>query len=96
MILLPHNSPQPTDADVKRHLWSLQEQLKNWFAFEILEAEQYDRDRKGSRWWVWQSSTTCRHCGLRKLRVTIRAHPSGPFYVCVICGSIETLLDLTR
>ena len=81
---------------MKRHLWSLQAQLKAWFQAEILEAALVDRAQTGPVWWVWQSGAKCRHCGLCKLRVTIRAHPNGPFYVCVLCGTVETLLDLTR
>jgi len=96
LILLPHNSPRAVDEAIARDLFAWQALLRGWFQTKIDEAKAHDHDRKGPEWWVWQSNARCQPCRVRKLRITIRAHPDGPFYLCPVCGSLETLLDLTR
>ena len=96
MISLPHNSPKVIDEAIEANLWHIQGVLRRWFQPQIEDARPFDHGKKGPEWWVWQSHAKCKACGIRKLRVTIRGHPDGPFYLCFVCGSLETLMDLTR
>ena len=71
------------------------ELLKCWFSNELLEAANSPELRQRD-WWVQQSHAKCSSCRAHKYRVEIGGHWRSPFYICLRCGTVESLFDLTR